>query len=76
MKVTVYGPGCTNCVNLANNAKKAIEDLELDAEVEKVEDPAEMAKAGVMSTPGLAIDGEVKVKGRVASTDEIKELLN
>jgi len=76
MKVTVYGPGCKNCVNLADNAKEAIADLELDAEVEKVEDMAEIAKAGVMSTPGLAIDGEVKVKGRVPSTDEIKELLN
>ncbi|MGM0502802.1 MAG: thioredoxin family protein [Bacillota bacterium] len=75
MKITVYGPGCTNCVNLADNAKAAAEDLGIDAEVEKVEDAAEIAKAGIMSTPGLAIDGKVKVKGRVPSTDEIKKLL-
>lgn len=75
MKITVYGPGCKNCVSLADHAKEAAEELGLDAEVEKVEDPAEIAKAGIMSTPGLAIDGKVKVKGRVPSTDEIKELL-
>ncbi|MFO7820426.1 MAG: thioredoxin family protein [Halanaerobacter sp.] len=75
MKLTVYGPGCHNCVSLADHAKEAVEELGLDAEVEKVEDPAEIAKAGIMSTPGLAIDGDVKVKGRVPSTDEIKKLL-
>ena len=75
MKLTVYGPGCKNCVSLADHAKEAIEELGLDAEVEKVEDPAEIAKAGIMSTPGLAVDGDVKVKGRVPGTDEIKELL-
>ena len=75
MKITVYGPGCKNCVTLADNAKEAAEELGIDAEVEKVEDHAEIAKAGIMSTPGLAVDGKVKVKGRVPSTDEIKKLL-
>ncbi|AGB42086.1 small redox-active disulfide protein 2 [Halobacteroides halobius DSM 5150] len=75
MKITVYGPGCKNCVSLADNAKEAVEELGIDAKVEKVEDMAEIAKAGVMSTPGLAIDGKVKIKGRVPSKDEIKKLL-
>ncbi|GAB6138086.1 thioredoxin family protein [Halanaerobaculum tunisiense] len=75
MKITVYGPGCSNCVSLAENAQAAVEELGIDAEVEKVEDAAEIAKAGVMSTPGLGIDGKVKVKGRVPNKDEIKELL-
>ena len=75
MKITVYGPGCTNCVTLAERAEAAAKELGLDAEVEKVEDFAEIAKAGIMSTPGLAIDGEVKAKGKVLSKEEIKELL-
>ncbi|MCK8826681.1 thioredoxin family protein [Natroniella acetigena] len=49
--------------------------LGIDAEIEKVEDMAEIAKAGIMSTPALAINNEVKVKGRVLSKDEIKKLL-
>ncbi|GAB6100096.1 MTH895/ArsE family thioredoxin-like protein [Halanaerocella petrolearia] len=75
MKVTIYGPGCKNCVTLAENAQEAVKELGIDAQVEKVEDMAEIAKAGVMSTPGLAVDGDVKIKGRVPSKDEIKELL-
>lgn len=75
MKINVYGPGCANCVSLAENAQAAVDELGIDAEVEKVEDPAEIAKAGVMSTPGLGIDGEIKIKGRVPNKDEIKELL-
>ncbi|WP_408954699.1 thioredoxin family protein [Natroniella sp. ANB-PHB2] len=75
MKITVYGSGCSSCVELADYAKAAAEELGIDAEVEKVEDMAEIVKAGIMSTPGLAIDGKVKVKGRVPSKDEIKKLL-
>ena len=75
MKITVYGPGCKNCVNLADNVEVAVEELGVDAQIEKVEDMTEIAKAGILSTPGLAIDGDVKIKGKVASKDEIKELL-
>ncbi|PRX27182.1 small redox-active disulfide protein 2 [Orenia metallireducens] len=75
MKITVYGPGCTNCVTLADHAQAAAKELGLDVEIEKVEDFAEIAKAGIMNTPGLAIDGQVKVKGRVPSIEKIKELL-
>lgn len=75
MEIKVYGPGCKKCVSLADNAKAAVEGLGADAEVEKVEDMAKIAEAGIMSTPGLAINGEVKVKGRVANVDEIKELI-
>ncbi|ADL13515.1 thioredoxin family protein [Acetohalobium arabaticum] len=75
MEIKVYGPGCKNCVKLADNAKAAAEDLGADAEVEKVEDMSEIAQAGIMSTPGLGINGEVKVKGRVPNVEEIKELI-
>ncbi|MBM7624557.1 thioredoxin family protein [Sporohalobacter salinus] len=75
MEIKVYGSGCKKCVSLADNAKAAVEDLGVDAEIEKVEDMAEIAQAGIMSTPGLGINGDVKVKGRVPNADEIKELI-
>ncbi|MFP4020250.1 MAG: thioredoxin family protein [Halanaerobium sp.] len=76
MKITIYGPGCKNCVNLEKNAKKALEETDVEAEIVKVEDMADIAKAGIMSTPAIGIDGEVKIKGRVATVDEIKELIS
>ena len=75
MEIKVYGPGCQNCVNLAKNVEKAVEEAGVEAEIIKVEDMAEIAKAGVMSTPALGIDGDIKIKGRVADKDEIEELL-
>ncbi|MCK8825996.1 thioredoxin family protein [Fuchsiella alkaliacetigena] len=75
MKITVYGPGCKNCTNLTNNAKAAIEELGIEVEIEKVEDINEIAMAGVLRTPGLAIDGELKVEGKVATKEEIKDLI-
>ena len=75
MKITIYGPGCKNCVKLADNAKAAAEELGIDYQLEKVEDMAEIAKAGIMETPALGIDGEIKVKGRVVNSGKIKELL-
>ena len=76
MKFTVYGPGCSNCEKTAENAKKAAEELGVDYEVEKVEDLNEMTKAGVMTTPGLAVDGDLKVTGQVPEVEEIKEIIN
>ena len=75
MEIKVYGPGCQNCVNLAKNVEKAVEEAGVEAEIIKVEDMAEIAKAGVMSTPALGIDGDIKIKGRVADKGEIEELL-
>ncbi len=75
MKINIYGPGCKNCVNLAKNAKKAVAETGVDAEIVKVEDMKEIAMAGIMSTPAIGIDGDVKIKGRVATVEEIKELL-
>ena len=75
MKIKIYGTGCKNCVKLAENAKKAVEEVGVDAEIIKVEDMKDIVEAGVMSTPGLGIDGEVKVKGRVPDVEEIKEII-
>jgi len=74
--IKVYGPGCKNCVNLADNVKKALEETGVEAEIVKIEDMKEIAQAGIMSTPAIGIDGEVKIKGRVASVEEIKDLIS
>ena len=75
MKLTIYGPGCSNCAKLADNAEVAAQDLGINYELEEVEDVAKMAEVGVMQPPALAIDGEIKVKGEVPEKDEIKDLL-
>ena len=75
-KIQILGTGCPKCNKLEENAEAAAEDLGLDCEIEKVTDINDISDFGVMMTPALAIDGEVKVRGKVANTDEIKELLS
>lgn len=75
MQIKILGPGCRNCVNLEKNTRKALERLHTDAEVVKVTDYADIAAYGIMSTPGLVIDEEVVVSGRVPKTDEIADIL-
>jgi len=74
-KIHVLGPGCPKCRKLAENARVAVEQLELDFEIEKVTDINEIMKFGVMITPALAINGEVKTVGKVPSPDEIRQIL-
>jgi len=71
-KVQVLGTGCPKCQQTAANAKEAAQAAGVQIELEKVEKPADIAKFGVMFTPALAIDGEVKVAGRIPTVDEIK----
>lgn len=71
----ILGPGCAKCSKLAENADAAVKDLSIKATVEKISDINQITGFGVMTTPALAIDGEVKVVGKVPSVDEIKELL-
>jgi small redox-active disulfide protein 2 len=70
--VQVLGLGCPKCQQVAANVADAAQAAGVEVAVEKVTQPAEIAKYGVMFTPGLAVDGEVKVAGRVPSVDEIK----
>jgi small redox-active disulfide protein 2 len=74
-RVQVLGPGCAKCAKLKENADQAVQELGVEATVEKVEDINEITAFGVMMTPALAIDGEVKVVGKVPSPDEIRQLL-
>ena len=75
MKVQILGTGCPRCRKLEANARKAIEELGVDAEIEKVQDIKEITKFGVMMTPGLAIDGKVKSTGEIASVEKVKKWL-
>lgn len=75
MKIKVLGPGCANCVNLEKQARQAVEQLGLDATIEKVTDYAEIAGYGIMRTPGLVVDEQVVLSGRVAKPAEIAQLL-
>ena len=74
-KIQVLGTGCPKCRQLAENAKEAAEALGIEYVLEKVTDLNEIMKFGVMLTPALAVDGEVKVSGKLASVDEIRKLL-
>jgi small redox-active disulfide protein 2 len=76
MKIGVIGPGCPKCKKVFENAQKAVSELNLSAEVVKVEDIQEIVNAGVMVTPALAVDGEIKSVGKVLTSDEIKKILS
>ncbi|SMF35426.1 thioredoxin family protein [Desulfovibrio gilichinskyi] len=73
MKVQVLGPGCPKCKKVEKIVREAIAEAGIEAEVVKVSDFQEIASFGVFSTPAVAIDGDVKVVGRVPSKDEILE---
>lgn len=75
MKVQILGTGCPRCKKLEAHARKAIEELGVDAEIEKVQDIKEITKFGVMMTPALAIDGKVKCSGEIAPPEKIKKWL-
>ena len=73
--IQVLGTGCAKCTKLKEDVDVAVADLGLDAKVEKVEDIMKITEFGVMMTPALVVDGEVKVTGKVPSADEIKSYL-
>jgi small redox-active disulfide protein 2 len=73
--IQVLGPGCPKCAKLKENAEAAAKSAGIEATVEKVTDINVMMGFGIMMTPGLVIDGEVKSVGKVLSPDEIKKLL-
>ncbi len=74
-KIQILGTGCPKCRQLAENAEAAAKELGIEHEIEKVTDINDILDFGVMMTPALAVDGEVKIVGKHASVEEIKELL-
>lgn len=75
MNIKILGSGCTNCKKLEENTRKAVAELGIEATFEKVTDYKDIVSYGVMKTPGLVVDGKVKLTGRVPSKDEIKKYL-
>lgn len=74
-QIQILGPGCPKCKKLAENAQAAARELQIECEIEKVADINDIMGFGVMITPALVIDGQVKTVGKVPSTDEIKQML-
>jgi small redox-active disulfide protein 2 len=76
MTIQVLGTGCPKCIKLMEHVHKAVEKAELQGvSIEKVTDIREIMKFGVMMTPALVVDGEVRVMGRVPGVDEIAAIL-
>jgi small redox-active disulfide protein 2 len=74
-KIQILGMGCAKCMKLTENAEKAAKEAGIEFEIQKVQDIKEIMSYGIMMTPGLAIDGEVKAAGKLLSVEEIKKLL-
>ncbi len=75
MIIKILGSGCANCVNLERAAREAVADLGIDAQFEKVTDYPTIAGYGVMRTPGLVVDEQVVLSGRVPTSAQVRELL-
>ena len=75
MKIEVVGTGCMKCKRQMKNVEKAVAELGIDVEIEKVEDIKAIMERDIMLTPAIVVDGELKVRGRVADVAEIKEIL-
>ena len=76
MKIQILGTGCAKCRQLTENAEAAARELGIAYELEKITDIAEIVRFGVMATPSLAVDGKVKLVGKVATPAEIRTLLS
>jgi small redox-active disulfide protein 2 len=74
MNIEVLGPGCPRCKKTAKNVHKALDRLDVDAEVTKVEDQMEIIERGVMHTPAVAIDGEIATEGEIPDVDELVDI--
>lgn len=76
MKIKVLGTGCAKCKSLEKVTRQAVEELSMDATVEKVEDIQKIMEYAVMRTPALVIDEKVVLSGRLPKLSEMKEILN
>jgi len=75
MKIEVLGPGCPKCMSTEQNVRKALGELNVQAEVAKVTDINEMIGRGVMWTPALIIDGKLALQGKIPTVEQIKQLI-
>lgn len=75
MKIEILGTGCPKCKTTEKVVKKVVKELGKDIEVVKIEDIQKIVDRGVMMTPAIVVDGEVKITGHVPTEDEIKKIL-
>lgn len=75
MEIKILGTGCPKCKTLEKLTREVVAQNGIDAAIIKVEDIVEIMKYGVMTTPALVVDGKVEIRGRVPSSDEIKQVL-
>lgn len=75
MKIEILGTGCMKCKRLTKNVENAVAELGITADIQKVEDITAIVDRGIMFTPAMMVDGELKVSGRVADVAEIKRIL-
>ena len=72
LDIKVAGPGCRNCIELESRVKQALEELKAEATLIKITDYQDIAKAGIMMTPGLIINGKVVLQGKVPTVGIVK----
>ena len=75
MEIKVCGPGCANCTKAESIVKEAVAEAGIDVRILKISDFAEMAKLGVLSTPAIVVDGQIKCVGKVPTKNEVLEWL-
>ena len=75
MKIEVLGPGCPKCMSAEQNVKKALSELNIQAEIVKVTDINAIIEKGVMWTPALVVDGKLVLQGKIPTVDQIKQLV-
>ncbi|OGI03741.1 MAG: redox-active disulfide protein 2 [Candidatus Melainabacteria bacterium GWF2_32_7] len=75
-KIEILGTGCKKCNDLTELTKKTADSMQIEYEIEKVTDILKIIEYGVMATPALVVDGEVKISGKIPSADDIKKYLS
>ena len=75
MKIEIYGSGCAKCKKTEEIVRQVVNELNIKAEISKIEDLQKIIDKGIMMTPAVAIDGEIKILGRVPSIQDVKKIL-
>ena len=75
MKIEIYGSGCAKCKKTEEIVRQAVNELNIEAEISKIEDLQKIIDKGIMMTPAVAIDGDIKILGRVPSAQDVKKIL-
>lgn len=76
LEIVVYGPGCSRCKETERRVRDAVQKLGIEASVRKATDIVELARAGVLATPAVAVNGVIKGAGRIPSIEEIQQWIS